>query len=232
VAAQPVATHQNQPTVTPAIRTPVSSAAVHRADPRRHRRAELPAFAAVVSGPLRPADLPASWRPGCPVAPAALRMVRLRYVGFDGRAHTGTIVVNEAVTGSVITVFRILYDDRFPIRRMSPIDAYHGSDPASMAADNTSGFNCRRAVAIGPPTWSMHAYGEAIDVNPVENPYFEPGVNGAQPPAGAAFANRNDHRPGMAYPGGVLVTAFTSVGWGWGGYWSGPDYQHFSVNGR
>jgi hypothetical protein len=77
----------------------------------------------------------------------------------------------------------------------------------------------------------MHAYGDAIDVNTVENPYFEPG-HPVQPPAGAAFADRADHRPGMAYPGGVLVDAFAAAGWGWAGYWAGPDYQHFSTNGH
>jgi D-alanyl-D-alanine carboxypeptidase len=76
-------------------------------------------------------------------------------------------------------------------------------------------------VANGPPTWSMHAYGEAIDVNTVQNPYFESG-HSAQPPAGAAFADRADHRPGMAYPGGALVDAFAAIGWGWGGYWTSP----------
>jgi hypothetical protein len=114
---------------------------------------------------------------------------------------------------------------------MKPVDAYHGSDPKSMAADNTSGFNCRRAVAPGPPQWSMHAYGLAIDINTVQNPYVEAGA-GVQPPAGAAYLNRSDIRRGMAYPGGVLVKAFTAIGWGWGGNWQGsPDYQHFSSNG-
>jgi hypothetical protein len=195
------------------------------------RSASLPPFAASVSGPLIRADVPYTWRPGCPVPPSELREIRLSYVDFGGRAHTGTIVVSAAVTGTVIDVFRTLYRARFPIRRMEPVDAFHGSDPRSMAADNTSGFNCRPAVATGPPSWSIHAYGEAIDVNTVENPFFEPG-HPVQPAAGAAYTNRADHRPGMAYPGGVLVDAFTAVGWGWGGYFSPPDYQHFSINGH
>ena len=98
-----------------------------------------------------------------------------------------------------------------------------------MAADNTSGFNCRYAVAPGPPQWSAHAYGDAIDVNTVENPYVEGGD--VQPPAGTAFTNRSDLRPGMAFYGGELVSAFAAVGWQWGGRWSDPDYQHFSSTG-
>lgn len=195
-------------------------------------RPTWPAFSAAVSGPLTPKDVPFSWHPGCPVAPGRLRLIHLSYAGFNGRAHTGEIIVNATVARPVIKVFRMLYRARFPIRRMEPVDVFHGSDRRSMAADNTSGFNCRYADAPGPPQWSMHAYGLAIDVNTVQNPYLEPGL-AAQPPAGAAYADRSDIRRGMAYPGGTLVSAFGSVGWGWGGDWAGsPDYQHFSVNGH
>ena len=175
------------------------------------------------------AELRWSWRPGCPVGLSQLRRIHLRYVGFDGKPHVGTIVVNARVTGQVTAVFRRLYGEQFPIRSIRPIDVFHGSDSRSTAADNTSSFNCRFAVAPGPKHWSMHAYGEAIDVNPVENPYLEGGA--VQPAAGAAFVDRNAHRTGMAFPGGELVTAFASVGWPWGGRWSAPDYQHFSANG-
>ena len=131
---------------------------------------------------------------------------------------------------AVITVFSDLYASRFPIRRMKSIDVFHGSDDRSMAADNTSGFNCRYAVAPGPKRWSVHAYGEAIDVNTVENPYIEAGV--VRPPAGRRYLDRANVRPGMAEPNGVLVKAFRSVGWQWGGRWaSSPDYQHFSATG-
>jgi hypothetical protein len=99
-----------------------------------------------------------------------------------------------------------------------------------MAADNTSGFNCRYAVTTGPKQWSVHAYGEAIDVNPLENPYELAGR--AYPPAGRPYLDRADVRPGMAFEGGQLVAAFASVGWEWGGRWAGsPDYQHFSSTG-
>jgi D-alanyl-D-alanine carboxypeptidase len=186
-------------------------------------------FSATVA-PVTATQLRWSYRPGCPVAPAQLRRVRLRYWGFDGRSHTGALVVNESVTGSVIGAFRRLYGERFPIRRMVPIDAYHGSDNRSMAADNTSAFNCRYAVAPGPKQWSVHAYGEAVDVNPVENPYLEGGK--VLPAAGKPYLARSHVRPGMAIAGGQLVEAFARVGWLWGGRWTGsPDYQHFSSTG-
>ena len=190
--------------------------------------AATPEFAATVS-PVRWSELRRSYRAGCPVGPAELRTIRVTFWGHDGRPHTGAIVVHRRVAGDVVTVFRRLYEARFPLRRLQPVSAYRGSDDASMAADNTSGFNCRRVG--GSSSWSMHAYGLAIDVNPVENPY----VLGARvsPPAGRRYLDRTRLRPGMAVEGGVLVEAFASVGWEWGGRWTGSrDYQHFSTNGR
>jgi hypothetical protein len=140
------------------------------------------------------------------------------------------LVVHADVADAVIGVFHRLYDRRFPIRRMEPIDVYGGSDDASIAADNTAGFNCRNAVASGPPQWSAHAYGRAIDVNPVENPYILEGD--VLPPAGAPYVDRTNVRPGMAVRGGELVAAFAAAGWSWGGVWVNPDYQHFSASGN
>jgi D-alanyl-D-alanine carboxypeptidase len=191
--------------------------------------AALPPFQASAA-PVTMAQLGRSWHPGCPVGPAALRRLRVTYTGFDGRAHAGELVVAQAVTTQVTAVFRRLYAARFPIRRMQPMSAYGGSDDRSAAADNTSAFNCRVAVAAGAPHWSAHAYGEAIDVNDVENPY----ILGSRviPPAGSRYRDRSHARPGMALPGGVLVRAFASVGWLWGGRWSAsPDWQHFSASG-
>ena len=191
--------------------------------------AALPPFHAAVA-PVTAVQLGRSWHPGCPVGPSGLRTLSVSYVGFDGRAHRGRLVVAAGATREVTTVFRALYRARFPIHRMIPIARYAGDDDRSAAADNTSAFNCRRAVASGPPRWSAHAYGTAIDVNDVENPYLEGGR--VIPPAGAAYRDRSRVRPGMAVPGGVLVRAFSSVGWLWGGRWTGtPDYQHFSRTG-
>ena len=191
--------------------------------------AQAPAFRAEVA-PVRWQELRYSYRAGCPVPPSGLRTVRLSYWGFDGQAHRGALVVNRRVTGDVVAIFRRLYEARFPIRRMQPVSAYRGSDDASMAADNTSSYNCRRAVGSNSGSWSNHAYGLAIDVNPIENPY----VLGSRvlPRAGRAYLDRSRARPGMSTAGGVLVKAFAVRGWEWGGRWSTPDYQHFSPTGR
>ena len=174
--------------------------------------------------------LPHSWHPGCPVSPARLRRVRLTYWGFDHRTHTGSLVANEDAVPDLVRVFSRLYAARFPIRRLRPIDAYGGTDERSLEADNTAAFNCRYVIGPGPRRWSVHAYGEAIDVNPVENPYLEGGR--VHPRAGRAYLDRRRVRPGMAVRGGELVAAFTAAGWGWGGGWASPDYQHFSSTGN
>jgi hypothetical protein len=190
---------------------------------------QAPPFTHTVSR-VTAAQLPYSWRAGCPVAPSQLRRLRVTYWGFDGRAHGGTLVVNADAVGDLVRVFSRLYAARFPIRRMRPIDAYRGRDEPSLEADNTSAFNCRYAVAPGPRRWSVHAFGRAIDVNPVENPYLEGGR--VHPRSGRAYLNRSKVRRGMAVRSGVLVRAFSAVGWSWGGRWTGsPDYQHFSATG-
>ena len=191
--------------------------------------AHAPPFTHGVSR-ITAAQLPYSWHRGCPVSPPRLRRVRLTYWGFDRRAHTGALVANENAVSDLVRVFSRLYADRFPIRRMRPIDAYGGKDERSLEADNTAAFNCRYVIGPGPRRWSVHAYGEAVDVNPVENPYLEAGH--VHPRAGRRFLDRGRARPGMALPRGSLVRAFAAVGWQWGGRWSmSPDYQHFSSTG-
>ena len=171
-----------------------------------------------------------SWHLGCPVAPSRLRRVRVTYWGFDRRGHTGALVANEDAVPALVRVFSRLYAARFPIHRLRPIDVYGGKDERSLAADNTAAFNCRYVVGPGPRRWSAHAYGEAIGVNPVENPFLEGGR--VHPRAGRSYLRRSRVRPGMATPGGLLVRTFAAVGWKWGGRWTGsPDYQHFSATG-
>lgn len=177
------------------------------------------------------AELGGSWRPGCPVGPSQLRAMKVGYWGFDGRRHTGVLVVNTSAVAAIRTAFAAIEKAKFPIRRMEPVAAYGGNDNRSMAHDNTSAFNCRLAVTDGPKSWSEHAYGEAVDIDTFENPYVLGGK--VLPPAATQYADRSKHRPGMIFANGPVVAAFDSVGWGWGGRWSGsPDYQHFSVNGR
>ena len=174
-------------------------------------------------------DLRHSYRPGCPVGPSQLRRLDISFWGFDGRRRVGAIIVHVGEARDVVSVFRRLYARRFPIRRLRLVSAYKGSDEASMAADNTSGFNCRRVS--GTARWSAHASGLAIDINPVENPFVHDGR--VEPPAGRRYLDRSRARRGMVVSGDAVVRAFAAIGWSWGGRWtSSKDYQHFSATGN
>jgi len=180
--------------------------------------------------PLLRRRMRSSHHAGCPVPWRELRYLRLSYVGFDGQSHTGELVVAAAYARDVVGVFRELYDARWPIRRMRLVDAFGGDDDRSMAADNTSGFNCRRVK--GSNEWSDHAFGAAIDLNPVRNPYLT--GSSVSPPASGRFATLDRAAGALVPPGAirsddVVVRAFAAIGWEWGGSWAQPDYQHFSA---
>ena len=182
---------------------------------------------AQIDGPTA-ARMTSSWRPGCPVGLPDLRLVRLTHWGLDGQARPGEIVVHRDQADRILAVFAALFDARFPIEQVRLVDEFGGDDSRSMAANNTSGFNCRPVA--GSRRWSQHAYGRAIDINPVQNPYV---VRGAvHPPEGRHYVRRDPSVPGLITAGGPVVAAFARAGWSWGGRWPSPDYQHFSSTGR
>jgi hypothetical protein len=176
------------------------------------------------------------WRPGCPVSLSQLRVLTVLHVGFDGRARTGQLVVNAEVAAPLATVFRRLYELRFRIRHLRFADAYGPEHRRPPDGDISGSFECRQAVpspctgGTGTGTWSNHAYGYAIDLNPVENPYVGCGM--ARGARTRRYLDRSRLRRGMVTP--AVVRAFRSIGWGWGGTWAGStkDYMHFSVNGH
>ncbi len=171
-----------------------------------------------------------SWRPGCPVGLNELRSVRVFTWGFDQRWHRGRLVVHRSLADEMVRAFRRLYTIRYPIRQMRLVDHFGADDRRSMAADNTSAFNCRWRGGVCC-TWSQHAYGRALDINPVENPYMHSG--GFSPPNAAPYVDRSPHRKGMIHRHDEVWWAFRAIGWEWGGDWRpNQDYQHFSANGR
>jgi hypothetical protein len=232
-AADPGADRTSRPALPEAAATtgsPVSSAprtsatAPPGAPPGTTRAAPVNAFRWSVR-PATAALLGSSWRRGCPVPPSQLRIVRLTHWTFRGTVAEGDLVLHRDVVSRTKPVFATMFRTRFPLRTVRPVTAYGSSDDRSMAADNTSAFNCRRAVASGPPTWSRHAYGKAIDVNPVENPYLFRGR--VLPPNGREYADRSRPRAGMIRSGDAVHRAFRTAGFRWGGTFSNPDYQHF-----
>lgn len=178
--------------------------------------------------PVTAAELGATWRPGCPVAPEQLRRVELDYVGLDGRTHRGDLVVHEDVVADVIAIFGELRQQGYPIAKMQTPDHYPAAaDELSMEDNNTSAFNCRPLP--GSDRWSLHAYGRAVDINPLFNPYLERSGD-LEPTTARAYLNRARTDPGILHAGDSAVRAFTDRGWTWGGYWHNPiDYQHFEL---
>ena len=174
------------------------------------------------------------WQPGCPVPLSSLRLLTVSHWGFDGRVHEGQLVVNRDVAAPLEKVFGKLYDLRFPIRHMRLDDLYGPKRAFPKDGDVTGSFHCRRAVpspcGTGSGNWSNHAYGHAVDLNPRENPYF--GCGAVYDPDSRPYVDRSRLRKGMVTP--AVVRAFRSIGWGWGGEWSGrtKDYMHFSTTGH
>jgi hypothetical protein len=214
--------------VAPVLSTVMALTLACTAAPARAGTAAPPRLSPRVSD-VPPAKLGASYQPGCPVPPARLRLIRMNHWGFDGRLHRGELIVHQDQVRPLLRVFAKAFDERFPIRRMRVMAEYGGSDAAAMADGNTSAFNCRR-VTGDPRQVSRHSYGDAVDVNPVENPYVD-GSGDVHPPAGRAGLDRSRPAQGMITAGDVIVTQMRAIGWHWGGHWHPPDYQHFSADG-
>jgi D-alanyl-D-alanine carboxypeptidase len=176
-----------------------------------------------------------TWRPGCPVSLGDLSLLRVRYWGFDHRVHAGLMVTNSAVARQIVYVFRRIFQAHFPIEQMHLTHRYvPGHEDPNDARDWTASFNCRVAVtAHGPRTnWSQHAYGLAIDINPIQNPYIA-SDGFIENYHARHYRNRSLQRMGMIHDGDAVVRAFEAIGWFWGGDWShDKDYMHFSWNGH
>ena len=178
-----------------------------------------------------------SWTEGCPVGRTGLRYVTVNFWGFDGKRSRGALVVNRTVAAQAAAAFTRLYEQRFRIRQMRPMDSSWGRNPkgpgandyAAMEADNTSAFNCRYVGGEEEKkVYSRHAYGLAIDVNDFENPYLA--ADGTVYPDDY-WAYRRGPAPGVfSSSSSAAVRAFTSQGLRWGGLWANPDYQHFDAS--
>ncbi|MFP5333326.1 MAG: M15 family metallopeptidase [Acidimicrobiia bacterium] len=170
-----------------------------------------------------------TWTPACPVGLDDLRYVTVTHWGFDGDHHTGELLVHADHAYAIVDVFSALHAARFPIEEMRVIRTDELDLPPTGDGNVTTGFVCRPVV--GSSAWSMHASGEAVDINPFHNPYVKGDL--VLPELASAYTDRNDVRPGMIVEGDVVVQAFDAIGWHWGGRWTSlTDPMHFSTNGR
>jgi hypothetical protein len=164
------------------------------------------------------------WTSVCPVSLEQLSVVPVPYIDPSGHPRQGELVVATNIAEPVRSIFIQLYQARFPIAGIQPMEVFGGNDEAAMAANNTSSFNCRHGPESG--RWSRHAYGDAIDLNPLWNPQIR--ETRISPAAGEAFRDRTVVLPGMNVRDGTSVRIFRAAGWRWGGRWPKPkDYQHF-----
>jgi len=171
-----------------------------------------------------------TWSPGCPVTLDELRYLTVTFIGFDGLAHTGELLVHADVAGAIAGVFGALHAARFPLEEVRVIAAHELDLHPTGDGNVTSAFVCRPTVS--GTRWSEHAYGRAIDVNPFHNPYVRGDL--VLPELAGAYRDRGDVRPGMVLADDPVTAAFAAIGWGWGGDWAGSaiDPMHFSASGR
>lgn len=183
-------------------------------------------------GPVTPAirkRMGATWSPACPVALADLAYLTVSFRGFDGGAHTGELVVAADRADDVVSVFRALFAAGYPIEEMRLPTTADLEAPPTGDGNNTAGLVCR--ATRGTTTWSAHAYGLAIDVNPFLNPYSKGDL--VLPERASAYLDRTRTQPGIIHAGDLVVREFARIGWSWGGAWSSlKDYQHFTATGR
>lgn len=170
-----------------------------------------------------------TWEPSCPVGANDLRWIRLTFWGFDDARHTGELLVHRDAAEPLVEVFRQLYAERFPIEQMVITTRADLDAPPTGDGNGTGAFSCRPVT--GGSSYSQHAYGLAVDINPFQNPYTKGEV--LLPELAGAYLDRDWRRPGMILPDGPVVRAFASIGWTWGGTWNSlKDRHHFSANGR
>lgn len=167
---------------------------------------------------IRDPKIPIPWK-----VRRTLVLVTVLYYSFDGKVHQGQLVVHRDLKEDVKQIFARLLTIRFPINKVVPIVEYDWDDNASMADNNSSAFNYRPIARAIPPRWSEHAFGWAIDLNTVQNPFID--EQGTVSPSGAVY---DVSVPGTIAPDGELVKIFLERGWAWGGHWKSiKDYQHF-----
>ncbi len=174
-----------------------------------------------------------TWHEGCPVALADLRVVTVAFVGFDGAFHTGELLVHADAADAVVAMFRAMHEARFPLEQVAITTPADLDAPPTGDGNVTSAFVCRDARGSG--SWSEHAYGRAVDINPFQNPYVKETDEGrvVLPELATAYTDRSRDLPGMLHPDGPVVAAIEAAGWTWGGtYTSLQDLMHVSATGR
>lgn len=169
-----------------------------------------------------------SFPEGCTTEISNLRYIRVLHYGFDGEIHIGELVVNQMIETDILNIFKKLFDHKYPIEQMVLIDEYDADDELSMQANNSSSFNFR--MVAGTTNLSKHAYGLAIDINPLYNPYVRTvkGEELVSPSNAMEYVDRTLDCKYFIQKDDIIYKIFLQHGFTWGGDWtSSLDYQHF-----
>ncbi|SFV71426.1 hypothetical protein MNB_SV-13-1361 [hydrothermal vent metagenome] len=176
-----------------------------------------------------------SWRKACPIPLEDLRYLRIKHWDFQGETTWGELIVHKNIAKNTTKIFKALYFIKYPIKQMRLVSDFKGNDWQSIEADNTSAFNCR-PVTGNKKKWSKHAYGKAIDINPIENPYISKTGYISHKASHKyrqriIYKNKKAEYQAMLVPKSPATRIFKKYGWKWGGDWKTiKDYQHFSFD--
>lgn len=174
-----------------------------------------------------------TWHPDCPVDVADLRQLTVAHLGFDDAHHTGEVLVHADAVDAVVAMFRTMHESDFPLEQVAIITPEQLDAPATGDGNITSAFVCRDSRGSG--SWSEHAYGRALDINPFHNPYRRETAEGTVvlPELATAYTDRSLDLPGMLTDDHPVVDTIEAVGWHWGGHYrSLSDPMHVSATGR
>jgi hypothetical protein len=136
-----------------------------------------------------------------------LELVDVYYISTDGKIHKGQVVTNRQIANDIKEIFSFMLDEGFVIEKAIPIVKYGWNDSLSMADNNSYSF-CYRNIS-----YSKHATGMAIDINPRFNPLRWKNIDRPNTPAGAVLDTTVN---GTLYPGHIVVNEFRRLGFRWG----------------
>ncbi len=167
----------------------------------------------------------------CPVTLKDLRYINLEHIDFKGNTKIGELIVHKNVASDIVKIFEYLYNIKYPIEKMKLVSNYKANDFSSIEDNNTSAYNCR--FIENTTKWSKHAYGKAIDINPIQNPYISKSGEISHEKS-LKYRKRvvpNDisySSKAILLKNDEVVRIFQKYGWKWGGIWKSiKDYQHF-----
>lgn len=151
-----------------------------------------------------------------------LVLLDVDYLSTDGKIHRGQVLTNKKIETHIRHMFNFMLENNFVVEKVIPIVKYDWSDSLSMDDNNSSSFCYRNA------SYSKHATGMAIDINPRFNPLRWKKSDKPNQPEGAVLDTTVN---GTFHPEHIVVKEFRRLGFRWGHTFSKYyDDHHFERN--